>query len=348
MIERGRRIDAHVHMLPQALADALAGRTEVPRIRLEGGERVVEWGPGGISYPLWPEAVDLELVGERMEKGGIDTSVLTVITPGVEGLPAAEGIAVARACNDELADAARRHPNKFEALAALPWQAPEAATAELERAVALGLRGGYVASNIAEEPIDAPKFEPVFEAAAELGVPLMLHPAYPLSGYGVDDYALTTTLGFLFDTSSAALRLILRGLFIRHPGFKLYLVHAGSVLPYILGRADYEAAMPRYPGGMGELGVPPSEHVKLLYTDSVCVWPPALRLTLEVFGPERVMFGTDEPFWETERAVATVEAVELPDAMRQRVWSATARDLFGLPETGPEDGHPGGGEPRPR
>jgi predicted TIM-barrel fold metal-dependent hydrolase len=345
-MERERRIDAHVHVLPQALADALADRTEVPAIRLEGGERMVEWGSGGIAYPLWREAVDLELVRERMEKDGIDTSILTVITPSVEGLPADEGIAVARACNDELADAARRHPGTFEALAALPWQAPDAAIAELERAVTLGLRGAYVPSNIAEEPIDTPRFAPVFEAAAELDVPIMLHPAYPLSSYSVDDYALTTTLGFLFDTSSAALRLILGGLFVRHPHFKLYLVHAGSVLPYVLGRADYEAAMPRYPGGMGALEVPPSEHVRLLYTDSVCVWPPALRLALEVFGPERLMFGTDEPFWEAERAVATLEAVELPEDGRRRVWSATASDLFGLAETTSSDGRRGGGDPR--
>jgi hypothetical protein len=86
---------------------------------------------------------------------------------------------------------------------------------------------------------------------------------------------LTTTLGFLFDTSTAALRLILGGLFVRHPDFKLYLVHVGSLLPYILGRLDYEAA--RYKGAMGSLDVSPSEHVNLLYTDSVCVYPPALR-----------------------------------------------------------------------
>ena len=95
----------------------------------------------------------------------------------------------------------------------------------------------------------------------------------------VDAYALPTTLGFLMETSAATLRLILGGLYVRHPDFKLYLVHIGSLLPYILGRLDYEAE--RYEGAMGKLTVPPSEHVKRLYTDSVCVYPPALRLALE-------------------------------------------------------------------
>ncbi|MGI8557017.1 MAG: amidohydrolase family protein [Solirubrobacteraceae bacterium] len=326
-MQRTRRIDVHVHFLPEALATALEKRTTAPSIRREHGERLVEWG-GGIVYPLWREAVNLDATAERMEQDGIDTSVLTVITPSVEGLPPAEGTAVARACNDELAEATRSYPGTYEAVAALPWQAPDAAIAELERAASLGLRGAQVPSNIGAEAIDSPRFRPVFEAAADLQLPIMLHPAYPLSGSTVDVYALTTTLGFLFDTTTAALRLILGGLFVHHPRFKLHLVHVGSLLPYVLGRLDYEAA--RYDGAMGALSVPPSEHVKLLYTDSVCVWPPALRLALEVFGADRVMFGTDEPFWQTERAVAAVEALDLAEEELGRIWSGTAIELFGL------------------
>jgi aminocarboxymuconate-semialdehyde decarboxylase len=323
-----RRIDVHVHFLPRALAEALERRSETPAIRQAAhGERVVEWG-GGIVYPLWPEAVDLDAIRRRMQRLGVDTSVLSVITPSVEALSAAEGVAVARACNDELADAVRRHPGTYEAIAALPWQAPEAAIAELERAVALGLRGAQVPSNVAGTPLDAPGPRAVFDAAAELGLPIVLHPAYPLSAATVDVYALTTTLGFLFDTTTAAARLILGGLFERHPAFKLCLGHAGSLLPYILGRLDYEAS--RYEGAMGALGVAPSEHVKRLYTDSVCVWPPALRLALDVFGTERVMFGTDEPFWETARAISAVEDLDLSEDATRRLWSGAASEFFGL------------------
>jgi aminocarboxymuconate-semialdehyde decarboxylase len=322
-----RRIDVHVHYLPRALAEALERRSETPAIRRERGGPVVEWGPG-IVYPMWREALDLDALAERMARGGIDTSVLSVITPSVEAFPAADAIAVAQACNDELAAAVRDYPGTYAAVAALPWQAPEAAIAELERAASLGLRGAQVPSNVAGEHLDAPRLQPVFDAAGALGLPIMLHPAYPLSGATVDVYALTTTLGFLFDTSTAALRLILGGLFVRNPAFKLYLCHVGSLLPYILGRLDYEAA--RYDGATGALTVAPSEHVKRLYTDSVCVWPPALRLSLEVFGAEHVMFGTDEPFWETGRALAAVEALELSEPASQRLWAGTASEFFGL------------------
>ncbi len=320
-----RRIDVHAHFMPAALSETLERRREVPFIRRERSERFVQWS-GGISYPLWREAADREAIDARAAANGIDTTVLSVITPSVEGLPPSDGIAVAGACNDELAEICRRGGGRYAALAALPWQAPDAAVAELERAPALGLRGAQVPSNVAGESLDGERFRPVFEAAAGLELPVMLHPAYPLSGASVDAYALTTTLGFLFDTSTAALRLILGGLFARHPELKLYLGHVGSLLPYVLGRIDYEAE--RYEGGLGELDVRPSEHVKLLYTDSVCDWPPALRLAFEVFGPERVMFGTDEPFWQSGRALRTVEALDLPEQALERVWSRNAEELF--------------------
>ena len=313
--------------MPRALLEALERRREVPYLRREDGERFVQWA-GGISFPLWREAVDTDALDERMAREGIDVSVLTVITPSVEGLPAAEGAAVARGCNDELAEIVRRQPDRYAALAALPWQDPEAAAAELERAAALGLHGAQVPSNVAGTALDDPGLAPVFDTAARLGLPVMLHPAYPLSADTVAAYALPTTLGFLFDTTTAALRLILGGLFVRHPEFRLYLAHIGSLLPYVLGRLDYEAA--RYDGAMGALDVPPSEHVKLLYTDSVCDWPPGLRLALDTFGPEHVMFGTDEPFWQSDRAVRTVEALGLPAGEAEQVWSGNAERFFAI------------------
>ena len=320
-----QRVDTHVHYMPSALREALEGREDIPRLTRQNGDLVVDWHDG-ISFPLWREAIDLEAAGQRARAAGIDTSVLSVITPSVEQFAPAQAIAVARACNDELAEASR--DAHFAAVATLPWQAPDAAVAELERAASLGLSGAYVSSTVGVEPLDAPAFAPVFDAAAALGLPVMLHPAYPMGVPAVDAYALPTTLGFLMETSAATLRLILGGLYVRHPDFKLYLVHIGSLLPYILGRLDYEAE--RYEGAMGKLTVPPSEHVKRLYTDSVCVYPPALRLALETFGADRLMFGTDEPFWASDKAVDAVAALDLPPATQERVWARTAETLFGL------------------
>jgi predicted TIM-barrel fold metal-dependent hydrolase len=241
----------------------------------------------------------------------------------VDGLPVADAIAVARACNDELAALGDRLP----ALALLPAEDGEAAAAELGHAVAAGLRGGVLYSNVRGRRLDEEQFAPIFGAAAALDVPLVMHPTTP-ARLDTSGYALPTTLGFPFETTLTTLRLVLGGLYDRHPELKLLVPHGGSLLPFILGRIDTEAA--HVPGGAGVLEVAPSEHVRRLYVDTAGVWPSALRLVLEVFGSEHVLFATDVPYWRAEDALASVASLELADDDLTAIAHANAERLFGL------------------
>jgi len=313
----------HVHHLPAALVEAYARRAEVPCLVEHEGEQLVDMG-GGIAYPLFPDLLDPARRLVSMDANGIDVSVSSAPPPGVDGLGVADANAVARAGNDELAELGDR----VCPIAVLPLEAPAAAAEELDRAVGLGLRGGLLFSNVCGARPDETRFRPVFEAAAALRVPLVLHPATPVGVDAAIGYALPTTLGFLVETTVCALRLVLDGIFERHPELQLVVPHVGSVIPFMLGRIDYEAAL--LPGAAGALEVPPSEHLRRLHVDSICSWPPALRLALEVFGPERVLFGSDEPYWSADDAVSTVETA-VPDAdTAAAVWHRNADRLFGL------------------
>jgi predicted TIM-barrel fold metal-dependent hydrolase len=322
-LARDRRVDVHVHHLPASLVEAYARRAEVPCLVRREGDRFVDMG-GGIVYPLLPELLDPALRLASMDANGIDVSVASVPPPGVDRFAPAEAVAVAHAANDELAELGGR----LRAVALLPLQTPTAAADELVRAVGLGLRGGTLFSNVAGTRLDDPGFRPVFEAAAHLRVPLVLHPAAPVGADAATGYALPTTLGFLVETAVCALRLALDGLFQRYSDLVLVVPHVGSVLPFILGRIDYEAAL--LPGGAGVLEVPPSEHLRRFHVDSVCGWPPALRLALEVFGPERVLFGSDEPYWRAADGVATVEGATLDADTAEALWHGNAERLFEL------------------
>ena len=316
-------VDVHTHFLPATLVDALRRRTELPRI----SDGQIEYGEGN-GHALLPNMGDLELRLHDMDEQGIDLAVLGANVPGVDWFPAGDAPAIARDVNDELNDLAAAHPDRLAALATLPMQAPDAAAAELERAVGGGAVGAMIYSNVAGTALDDPVFGVVFDAAAALGVPLYIHPTYPLVAKELDAYALISTLGFLVDTSTAALRLVLGGLYERHPDFALVLAHAGSLIPQLVGRIDYEAA--RMPNGMGSLSAPPSETLKLLYTDSVCVWSPALRSTLDLLGPERVMYGSDYPFWDPALGFRALDDAGLGDDVRGRVDGANAERIFGL------------------
>jgi uncharacterized protein len=177
---RGRRIvDVHAHYLPEALVEAFGRRTEIPRLVLHGGEQLVDMG-AGLAYPLFAPMVDTERQLELMDAHGIAISVLSVTPPGVDDLALSEAAAVARAANDELADVCGRSAGRLVGLAVLPTLSPATAAKELERAVALGLRGAVLYSNAGGRRPDEKAFRPIFTAAAELDVPLVLHPTMPV------------------------------------------------------------------------------------------------------------------------------------------------------------------------
>lgn len=322
-----RTIDVHSHYLASTLVRALEGRTTLPRISERAGSRQIEYGQGNI-HPVLPAMGDVELRLHDMDEQGIDLAVLSINIPGVDWFPAADGASVARDVNDELADLIAGHSDRFVALATLPMQAPDAAAAELERVIAGGFRGAMIYSNVAGRALDDPGLRVVFDTAARLDAPIFIHPTFPLTASTVDAYALIPTLGFMFDTTTAVVRLVLDGLYERHPSFRLILAHAASLLPQLAGRIDYEAE--RHASGRGAISVDPSDHLRLVYTDSVCVWPPALRSALELVGPERVMLGSDYPFWDPERTFATLEAAGLDPELTVAIHSGNARRLFGL------------------
>jgi predicted TIM-barrel fold metal-dependent hydrolase len=321
-----RRIDVHVHYLPEPYVEALAARGEPPRLVRQDGALLLDFGGGG-AFPLEAEMTDLELHRRGMERAGIDQAVLSISPPAVDGLEPAEARAVAAASNDALADLSRGHDGRFLAMATLPAVDPEAAAAELRRAAGLGLRAGVLLTNVRGARLDEERFRAIFESAAELDLPLVLHPTTPAHPDPFVEFGLMTTVGFIMETTVCVLRLVLSGLYERHPGFKLLVPHVGAVIPYLLGRIEYE--MERYGVGAGVLSEPVGEQLRRLYLDSVSAWPPAIRLAVDAFGAERVLFGSDAPFWEREKNVNAIDGVGLEPADAERVCAGNAEALFG-------------------
>ena len=320
-------VDTHFHYLTQTLTAVLEARSEPPRVFSQNGGRAIEYGRAN-GHDLYPEMLDLDAQLRDMDEAGIDLAVMSVQVPGVDWFEPAEGVAVARDVNDELVDVTRQTPDRRAALALLPMRAPEEAASELERAVGAGLRGGIVFSNTAGRNIDVPEARVVFDTAAKLGVPIMIHPTYPLSAKATDAYALIPTIGFLVDTSMATLRLVFDGVYDRNPDLKLHLCHAGSLLPQVAGRLDYESM--RFPGGLGKTEGRPTDYLANLYTDIVCLWPSAIENAIALVGPDHMMFGTDYSFWEMAPAFEAFSKVNVDDDVRAAISSSNARAFYEL------------------
>jgi aminocarboxymuconate-semialdehyde decarboxylase len=318
-------IDVHSHYLPRELERALAKRVTAPRIIRDEGSSLIEYGEGSRT-PLTPAFSDPDKILERMDEAGIDHAVLSVTIPGVDWLGDEDAEQVAEASNQQTAEIVSSHPDRFSGLATVPLQAPERAVAVLRRAVAMGLKGVMIYSNVAGAHLDEQSRRIFFDAAAQLDVPVMLHPTYPLCAQSVMTGGLMEMAGFLFDTTTAALRLVFDGLYERHPDFKFLVPHTGSVIPYLAGRVDLVASA--RPGGTGALTVPPSEHIRKFYVDTVTGSPASVHFCCGFFGIDQVMHGTDHPFWPMPSGPRLLERVELSPEDRAKIEHENAARFF--------------------
>ena len=318
--------DCQAHWYPPGFFELCLERTDFPRCRRNDDGYLFELGPDNF-VPFSGPMIDLDQLLELMQGNGIDVLVSSSEPLSVTGWRIDEAAEAARVLNEEKARAQERHPDRYIGLATLPLQDPQRALEELEHAVVtLGLGGVCFPSNIQGSPITSPELMPLYERIEELGVPLFLHPTASIARERLPDYGLDYVIGYMLDTSVAALNLVFSGTVQHCPGLKIVHPHLGAVLPYLAGRIDFEYKTPW--AGNEELPAPPSEYLRAFWTDSVSETPGSLRMALDFYGHDRVLFGTDFPWWKPERAVEFVSSV-LDEDERRKVMTTNARALFG-------------------
>ena len=296
-----------------------------PRIFQKERKSFIEYGAGSI-FPLTPVFFEPELILQGMDEAHIDHAVLSVTIPGVDWFGAEHGEELALAANEETAAIVARYPDRFSGLATVPLQAPERAAEVLRRAVDAGLKGAMIYSNVAGDHLDEPSRRVFFDSAASLDVPIMLHPTYPLCAPSVMTAGMIEIAGFLFDTTTAALRLVFDGLFDRHPDFKFVVPHAGSLIPYFVGRIDHFGRARQ--GSTGNIQGTAGEHIRKFYVDTVCEWGPALHFCCDFFGVDRIMHGTDHPFWPMPLGPRLLDQLELSAEDREKIEHKNAARVF--------------------
>jgi predicted TIM-barrel fold metal-dependent hydrolase len=275
---------------------------------------------------------------EAMDAAGIDISILSVVTPATQALPAPEAVALARDANDEATDAVRAHPDRFRAFATLPTSDPQAAAAELERcATHLGHVGAMVHGRSGSRSLDDPAYDDLFATAARLHQPIFIHPQIPSNELrdaayrGLDpltDLGLATFgWGWHMEAGLSALRLILRGTFDRHPDLQLVLGHWGEMLLFWMDRVDSLSNVAKH------LERRVSDYIKtnIHITSSGMLHERLLRHALDFTGADRVLFSTDYPFHQPDAAAVAQFFDAIPNATdRVKIASGNAETLFRL------------------
>jgi aminocarboxymuconate-semialdehyde decarboxylase len=324
-------IDLHTHFVPPTfVADARVGRA-LDYVRVQRRENT-EWlvHPQGYRYPLSAEFFDVEAKLRQMDGHGIDVSILslapTLFFYWLDNLAAAD---FCRQANDSLAGfVATSH--RLHGIAAVPLQDPDAAAAELRRAVVdLGLRGVQIGTTMETVPLDDSRFDPFFATAAALDVPVMLHPYYVGIRPQLADFYMTNLTGNPLETCIAASRLILSGFLDRHPALKVVLVHAGGFMPYQIGRLNHGFRVREETSA--SISSPPSSYLRRFWYDTITHASLPLKFLIELVGSDRVALGTDLPFDMADtRFDHYLSAIDLSITDRAAITSGNAASLFGV------------------
>jgi aminocarboxymuconate-semialdehyde decarboxylase len=290
-------IDMHDHYIPADFIAEARRNQAIDNIRVErrnGTEWVLH--PQGYHYPLALEFHDLEAKLAHMDRHHIDVSVLSV-SPTLlpHWIDAADATEFARRTNEMLAQFVAGSGGRLYGTAMVPLQDPEAAAAELRRAVTeLDLRGVQIGTTMEDIPLDDPRFDVFFAAAAELDVPVSIHPYYVGARPQFADFYMTNLIGNPLETGVAASRMILSGFLDRHPNLKVNLMHAGGFMPYQIGRLDHGFKVRRE--SSAHISQPPSTYLRRFYYDTITHAPTPLRFLVDLVGADHVLLGTDIPF----------------------------------------------------
>jgi predicted TIM-barrel fold metal-dependent hydrolase len=296
-----------------------------------------------LPAPLAREALTAKLVDieehrlPAMDDAGIDMQVLSVTAPGSQQVPAEAAVELSRALNDRCAEAIAAHPDRFNALATLPTQDPNAAILEAKRAISeLGFCGVVINGHTDGRFLDAPEFDEFLSAIEELDVPIYLHPTYPpqqvadvyFSGLpGPTGRALATAAwGWHAETGLHVLRVAAAGVFTRHPELQIVVGHMGENLPFSLMRANsvLSQADPAAPSVADVI----RGHVHI--TISGYTTTPPLLCALAVFGADRLMFASDYPFGDPVVHSRFLAEAPISPADRGKIACRNAQRLFRL------------------
>jgi len=325
-------IDMFTHVVPEKYRQALG------RVRPDLDQRLA----------AMPTLYDMDRRFRIMDKYEGLKQVLTLsLTAALVLEDPVLAVDFAKRANDEMAELAGRHPDRFTAAAAsLPMPDMDAATKELERAVQeLKLKGIQLFTPSMDKPLDSPEFLPLFERMAKYDLPVWIHPVRWMdrADYKTlreSKYYIYHVFGWPYETTAAMVHLVFAGVLERFPGIKIIVHHCGGMVPFFEQKIveSYEASEVIHAQEYKNLvKKPPIEYFKMFYGDTALNGSAAgLMCGYRFFGADHLVFATDMPFdvelgdRGVRKTIQSVEALDLRPAEKKMVYEDNARKLLRL------------------
>jgi predicted TIM-barrel fold metal-dependent hydrolase len=278
----------------------------------------------------------------RMDELGIDKQLLLLTAPGVQVLDADEGAALARLANDRLAEACRRHPDRFAGLTVFAPQDVKSAVAEIERGMqTLGFNGAVLNSHFRGRYLDEMEYWPIIEALEANDAALYIHPTIPPKAWS-QPYEFRgfggALAGFSHEVWMHKMGLILSGAFDRFPNFRLVIGHMGEAMPLLLYRFDWMQSNADGKSGLRG-GAPPvklAHPISYYFKKNIWIatsgqgWEPSIKFCMDVLGPDRVLYAMDYPYQQSADEVAAYDAFDMSTQHKRMLMQTNAERVFRL------------------
>jgi predicted TIM-barrel fold metal-dependent hydrolase len=237
----------------------------------------------------------------------------------------------ARKVNDVLASYCAESDNLLFFWAHAPLNVPDAAAAEIKRAVkelgAVGISAG--GSNFGGLEFDSRELDPVWKTMCDLDLPIFVHGYNQSVTWGEkaneDRYETTAIVGMNYDESKCFWYLICGGVLDRFPDLKVYITHAGGFVPYQLGRLEATIA------NLDQVHnkKPMHEYLKNFWFDPEIHNLAMRQVMTEIIGADNLVYGTNFGGSDAIRFDMTDE-LKLSDADKQKIRSENAIKLLHL------------------
>ncbi|NND01810.1 MAG: amidohydrolase [Acidimicrobiia bacterium] len=328
-----RVVDIHTHILPRSIPDFGARFGYGPFVTLveEAGEMMMYQGDEffrAVDRRLFDVDTRLQACNEQ----GVEAQVISTV-PVMFSYWAnpQDGAAVAAFLNDDIAETVAAHPKRFVGLGTLPLQDTDLAVAELQRCVKdLGLAGVEIGTHIGDVNLSSPRLFPVFEAAADLGAAVFVHPWDMMGMDAMQEYWLPWLVGMPAETSRAICSMIFGGVFERLPALRVAFAHGGGSFPGTIDRIQHGFDVrPDLVAVHNQR--PPRDYLGRFWVDSLVHNPGQLYYVASLFGRNRVCLGSDFPFPLGEDKPGTIiRDADLDPVDETRMLATNALEWLGV------------------
>ena len=292
-------VDIHTHILPKNIPD-------LEKKFGYGGWISLDHNPDGtanmnkngkyfrvVECNCWDAGARLE----DCQDSGVDLQVLSTIPVMFSYWADSKHThTLSRILNDDIAHTVNENPKKFVGLGTIPMQDEKLAISELERCInELGLSGVQIGSNINGKNLSSPNFFPIFEAAADLGASIFVHPWDIMGKDQMEKYWLPWLVGMPAETSRAICSMIFGGVFERLPNLRVAFAHGGGAFPATIGRIQH--GFDSRPDLCAiDNNIDPIDYLGKFWIDSLVHDIDMLCFLINKVGDRKIAMGSDYPF----------------------------------------------------